>query len=222
MTNNQKLRTNLPPLPIRMQHLSLDARGYPVPWFVQWFNGKPDFRVVDANKFRQAIRFNNCWICGERLGSRKTFVLGPMSVLSRVTSEPGSHYECAEFAACACPFLVLPASQYRTATLPENTRMPAGNFLSTRNPGVCALWTATTFRIRSEQTGPLIEVGIPTHVEWWHKGGYASRKIVRSSIDAGLTEAFKLADNFGVHRAEYLIELANSYWRAEPHLPDHR
>lgn len=202
---------------MRMTHLPLESRGYPVPWFVQWFNDKPDFRVVDGNKFRQAVRFNNCWICGERLGSRKTFVLGPMSALSRVTSEPGSHYECAQFAVVACPFLVLPASQYKQTPLPEGARIPAGEF-STRNPGVCALWTATTFKVTQ---GPLIEVGEPSHVEWWHKGNYATRKVVRSSIDEGVTEAWKLGDSYQSQRIDYLIEMANAYWRAAPFLPDH-
>jgi hypothetical protein len=30
------LRADLPALPERMKRLSVDHRGFPVPWFVQW------------------------------------------------------------------------------------------------------------------------------------------------------------------------------------------
>ena len=51
-------------MPLRMQRLARDARGFPVPWFVQWFNagepceygyGTPDFRVADIRKLGQAV-----------------------------------------------------------------------------------------------------------------------------------------------------------------------
>ena len=37
---------DLPPLPRRFLGLPIDDRGYPVPWFVHWVDGKPDFRLV--------------------------------------------------------------------------------------------------------------------------------------------------------------------------------
>jgi len=33
---SNQLREGLQPLPERLAHLAIDARGYPVPWFVQW------------------------------------------------------------------------------------------------------------------------------------------------------------------------------------------
>ena len=52
-------------LPGRMRALPVDHRGFPVPWFVQWFDegskpvlygvGTPDFRVIDPARIFQAV-----------------------------------------------------------------------------------------------------------------------------------------------------------------------
>lgn len=44
------LRPGLPPQPPKMQHLPVDERGFPAPYFVAWIDGKPDHRVVDPEK----------------------------------------------------------------------------------------------------------------------------------------------------------------------------
>src|SRR5215467_3774641 len=99
------LKSSLPPLPKRMLALPIDGRGYPVPWFVAWIRGEPDFRVIKPGGAEIAYHRNLCWLCGQRLGTYKTFVIGPMCTLNRVSAEPPSHRDCAEFAAKACPFL---------------------------------------------------------------------------------------------------------------------
>ena len=45
-----QLRAELEPLPPRMQTLSIDERGYPVPWFVDWVEGRPEFRAMNPQK----------------------------------------------------------------------------------------------------------------------------------------------------------------------------
>src|SRR5688500_69447 len=108
---------HLPPIPSAIAKLTRDERGYPVPWFVSWLDGKPEFRVADASKFRLALRERRCWVCGERTKRRKdnwpdlTFVLGPMCTITRTTAEPPCHFECAEFSAMACPFLSMPKAK---------------------------------------------------------------------------------------------------------------
>jgi len=104
-TETRVIREDLPPLPSRMQTLKLDHRGYPVPWFVAWIDGKPDFRVMDGKKMNQAVRFKKCWVCGSPLGRRFTFCIGPMCAINRTIGEPPSHHECVDFSARACPFL---------------------------------------------------------------------------------------------------------------------
>ena len=39
-----------------MQALPIDRRGFPVPWFVSWDDGGPDFRVIDRGKIVQAVK----------------------------------------------------------------------------------------------------------------------------------------------------------------------
>jgi hypothetical protein len=54
------------------------VRKVPVPWFVAWIDGKPEFRVADSSKLRIAIRDRKCWVCGQRLDNRATYVIGPV------------------------------------------------------------------------------------------------------------------------------------------------
>ena len=42
-----KLRAELEALPARLHFLPVDERGYPVPWFVAWRDGKPEFRAME-------------------------------------------------------------------------------------------------------------------------------------------------------------------------------
>lgn len=215
-----KLRAGLPALPERMQKLPIDARGYCVPWFVEWIDGKPDFRVMDSRKFLQAIRFNKCWLCGEVVGKNKTFVLGPMCTVSRTTSEPPSHYDCAHFAVRACPFMILPTAQYRKAALPEQAHEAAGIALM-HNPTVMALWTCSfykPFNVGAEigKAGVLITVGEPTAVEWYHRGRHATREEVIAGINVGLPKLRELAESQG---ASSVQEFQRAYDRSLAFLP---
>ncbi len=81
-------RTDLPALPRQIRKLPKDARGYPVPWFVAWFDGKPDFRVVARGKIDTAHLERRCWTCGEPLQKDMTFVIGPMCSINRVSTGP--------------------------------------------------------------------------------------------------------------------------------------
>ena len=98
-------------MPDRIARLPVDARGFPVPEFAMWYNGVPDFRVIKPGYVRKCIIKNNCWICGERLGVRKAFVIGPMCCINRISAEPPSHRDCALFAAKNCPFLSMPLAR---------------------------------------------------------------------------------------------------------------
>src|SRR5262245_64030480 len=72
------LRENLPPLPARMKSLPVSDRGYPIPWFVPDLDGKPEFRAMDGRKWALAVEKHLCWVCGQPLGTRFAFVVGPM------------------------------------------------------------------------------------------------------------------------------------------------
>lgn len=194
------LRPSLPPLPARMRGLPIDIRGFPVPWFVAFIDGEPDFRVIGPGKIAHAWTHQKCWLCGEPLGRFTSFVIGPMCVFNRTSAEPGSHLDCARFAAMACPFLVKPAmkrneSDYDPASgLPAGAVAPAGTMIR-RNPGACAIWTSRNPHPFRANGGVLFNIGAPNTVEWFSQGREATRAEVLESIATGLPLLLEMADS---------------------------
>lgn len=146
-----ELRPDLEPLPDRMKGLSV-SRGYPVPWFVAWRDGEPEFRCMDPEKLVLAIRCKRCWVCGGVLGKFMTFVVGPMCGINRTSAEPPCHRECAQWSARNCPFLSKPQMDRRENDLPENI-VEAPGFAIRRNPGVTLLWTTKGYTLFGDGRG---------------------------------------------------------------------
>ena len=200
------LRPGLGPLPRGAASLPRDARGYPVPWFVQWFTdgepgepgvGVPDFRVVDSRKLVAAVRGRLCWFCGRPMGAYLAFVVGPMCGVNRTSSEPPCHRTCAEFSARVCPFLSRPKAQRREANLPEgNLSHPAA---IPRNPGVTLVWITYGYRVIKQERGavPLFTMGDPIEALWYAEGRAATRAEVEASIESGLPFLLEAAHQDG-------------------------
>jgi hypothetical protein len=174
-------------MPARIARLPRDERGFPVPAFVEWIDGKPDFRVMSTKHFARAINQNRCWLCDGQLGRHKAFVTGPMCAVNRINSEPPSHYECAKFAARNCPFLTRPLAKRNERDMPEHGEQ-AGLPID-RNPGVVAIWITETykpFKPHAGNAGWLIQLGAPSRVEFWAQGRPAKRVEVELSVSTGL------------------------------------
>lgn len=202
---NTTLRPGLPPLPGRWSSLPIDDRGFPVPFFVAYVDGKPDHRVVDPDKFVQAINLSLCWLCGQKLGAYRTFCIGPMCCVTRTISEPPSHLECARYAVRTCPWLTRPHAKRREAGLPDGIVDPAGVGLK-RNPGATCLWTCKSYSIHhndgrdGSNKGYLFTLsGEPTSLEWYAEGRLATRAEVDESIRTGLPLLEKAADEDDAH-----------------------
>lgn len=210
-------RAGLPALPARMQHLPIDERGYPVPWFVSWPNGKPEFRIADGDKMTRAMRFGNCWVCGEPTGRLRTFVIGPMCAVNRTTAEPPCHIECARYSATACPFLTLPKAKRNTANMPEGHVPPAGEMIE-RNPGVTCLWTVHEWRLIRVDNGVLYRLGKPDAVEWYSQKRRATRDEVLESINSGMPILREMA----VRESPRACDLLEAHLAdARVHLPEY-
>lgn len=186
------------PFPARMRELSVDERGYPVPWFVSWHDGKPEFRAMDLQKFVSAVREKRCWVCGQKLGVHMVFVAGPMCGVNRTSSEPPCHAECAEWSAVNCPFLSNPNQIRREdeAINNEVLREESAGFAISRNPGVAMLWFTRVydvFKANHEDRGWLIQMGEPDKVDWYREGRRATRAEVLASIDSGLPSLENIA-----------------------------
>jgi hypothetical protein len=180
----RQLRDDIPPPPRFMQQLPIDKRGYPVPWFVDWINGEPEFRAMDRRKFAAAINKRLCWTCGNPLYGEEVFVIGPMCAVNRISSEPPSHRECAGYAARACPFLSKPQMVRRKDGMPVERN--AAGIMVERNPGVTLLWFTRRHRNLQVPNGVLFELGRPFHVEWYCKGRQATRAEVEDAITSGV------------------------------------
>ena len=189
-----ELRTELPELPERMRRLPVDQRGYPVPWFVAWLDehgnalprgqGKPDFRILAPFAIHEAKQTHRCWICGQTMGRFMAFTIGSMCAVNRVSAEPPSHTDCADFAARACPFLTRPHAKRR----PVDGGVPQPGIPLMRNPGVALVWVTRSYRDIHLPGGTLFQVGDPEEVRWYCEGRRATRDEVWHSIETGLPE----------------------------------
>lgn len=192
-----ELRPGLPPLPRKMLGLHIDKRGFPVPFFVAVINGEPDHRIVEPRAVKVCVEQRRCWICGGQLGTFRSFMVGPMCAINRISAEPPSHLECARYAATACPFLARPHAKRRDAGLPETPlQKPAGMHLE-RNPGVALVWTTRTykpFRAEHGRKGVLFDLGPPDSMEWFAEGRAATRAEIDESIATGLPTLIAVAE----------------------------
>src|SRR5882724_12231484 len=166
---------DLPELPSRMRTLSVDARGYPVPYFVAWLDasgaptkrgeGTPDFRVVNPETVVKCHTDRLCWVCGQPLGAYKAFVIGPINALGRMSSEPPSHDGCADFSARACPFLIHPKERRRDNRMPEVWHKPPGDVIPC-NPRLAVVWTVKRYKLVMASGRAVFDIGTPEHVRW--------------------------------------------------------
>lgn len=197
-------------IPDRIRALPVDVRGFPVPWFVHWENGVPDFRVISPGKIPQAVIHRRCWTCGDKLGRFMTFVIGPMCAINRISGEPPSHLDCARYAATHCPFLTKPHMKRNEYKLPEDYQPLPGVSLR-RNPGVSVLWITKDYKVLKVDGGHLFEVGDPVSLEWYAEGRTATREEILHSIDTGLPLLEEAAAKDG---PEACAELGRQYKRA--------
>jgi len=209
------LRSDLPVLPPNMRDLPIDSRGYPVPFFVPSIDGSHDFRVADRQKLFRCMTEKLCWICGKSLGRRLiAFTIGPMCAVNRISSEPPQHPECAEFAARACPFLIVPAMKRRSTTMTH--KAPAAGIMIERNPGVALIWMTRRWRVVHEHNGVLFQIGAPIKTLWFAEGRAATRSEALEALDSGLPILLKYAQQDG---PEYRAELEDNYHRTMRLLP---
>ncbi|MFZ4767194.1 MAG: hypothetical protein ACOYMN_19750 [Roseimicrobium sp.] len=176
--------SNLPPRIAALQQ----RRGFPVPWFVEIVEDDYDFRVMSATKLVRAVRQDLCWVCGQRLGRHRAFVIGPMCGVNRTNAEPPSHVDCAQFAAQYCPFLSIAHMKRREDAMTEAAAENVAGLGLRRNPGVCAVWvvSAPGYRIFADhQNRPLFEIAQPERVLWYAEGRAASLDEVLESVRTG-------------------------------------
>jgi hypothetical protein len=227
------MTVKLPPMPSRIARLPRDERGYPVPRFVEWFKdgevtlrpppgmaplpgAAPDFRYADAGFRYLAFKRGLCWICGEPLGVHKVYAIGPMCVVNRVTSEPASHRDCAEFAAKACPFLTTPRRRRDEEGLDPEAAAPG--IMIDRNPGVVCLYETPLAKAFNAGLGQgwLIRLDAPVRVDWWAEGRQATLEEVKASIESGFPLLMDMAEQEGPAAIAELMKMSVDAMRYLP------
>ncbi|WP_249733956.1 hypothetical protein [Bradyrhizobium sp. sGM-13] len=198
-------------MPKRLSHLPISSEGFPVPYFVPWVDGKPEFRGFDGEKLGICVRHKRCWLCGETLGKWLAFTVGPMCGVNRTSAEPPSHYDCSRYAVSACPFLTQPRMRRNEADLPEH-RGPAG-FMIRRNPGVTLIWVTDNYKPFRDRggVGVLFHIGELERVEFYAEGRAAMRDEIMVSIDSGMPILREMAELDG---PEAIAELDEMYSKA--------
>ena len=205
------------PIPERMRGLPISAQGYPIPWFVPFTRGgQPVTQAADPVKRLRAGRLGLCWCCGGSLGVHKAFVIGPMCMVNRVSSEPPNHRECAEYAVQACPFLARPRMR-RNPVVPAEGKVPPPGVMIERNPGVALIWITRTFQpFRDHDGGVLYRLGDPESVQAYCEGRRATRAEVVESIETGIPILREVAQRDG---PEALAQLDSEYADALRFIP---
>jgi hypothetical protein len=196
-------------MPARIAALPRDDKGRPVPFFVLWKDGVPDFRVTDPRKIAACTVDRLCWICGEKLGRFLAFVIGPMSSVYRLSAEPPSHFDCATYAVQVCPFLTHPNLQRRSSdihTADEVVALP-GNFLAP-NPGVTLVWVTRDYQVH--QGALPFKLGEPVKGIWYTEGRLATRSEVEASFNRSLSEL--AGTGVKLKQLEHSIKKAKEIW----------
>ena len=208
-------------MPGRIRLLPRNKAGYPVPDFVAWIDGVPDFRIIRPGAIEADLRHGLCWVCGTPFLRQedRAFTIGPMCAVNRVSAEPPSHRDCAVFSARFCPFLSVPNMTRREKHVPGESAQSPGGISIRRNPGVALVWV-TGYKawkpFSDGQGGRLFNVGEPKETLWFARTREATREEVLDSIDSGLPILAEMAEQDG---PEASAELNIMHARALDYIP---
>lgn len=154
-------------MPPNIEALPKDGRGYPIPYTVAYIGGKPDFTVVDPDKWKRALKFGLCGVCGKPNYGRKWFIGGPSCHVNRMFYDHPMHEECARYAIVVCPYLAITKMTHRTVK-PEGTVFVSA--ASEEKPDKFMLGRAKSVKTVRFGDDILLRASEWEHVEWWVGG----------------------------------------------------
>ena len=159
-------------LPASMQHLRLDARGYPIPFIVDDGSEKPDFRVINHEKWKQCVVYRQCAMTGLPLGTDLAFIGGPLSIMNRVFTDPAMLPDAAEYAMQVCPFLAAPKFAYAQSikAAAGYTLSDMSSTMSDKRPERFGLGITGSYRLVQVNGDTLINAAMFRTVRYWTQG----------------------------------------------------
>lgn len=203
--------------PSAMKLRPVDHRGFPVPWFVTQKdkNGLWDFVNIERRRMLEAMRYEKCWVSGQKLGRYRAFCIGPMCAINRTAGDPPVRKEIALWSVKVCPFMSRPkarrAAKNEDQVIEEGAGVDGVGIM--RNPGVTGVWITKNAEY---QRGRGYYLGDPLEVTWWAEGRPATRAEVMSSVESGIHHLEGMAAEEG---PEALSEFARYRERAAPLWP---
>jgi hypothetical protein len=161
-------------IPFRLSRRPRDARGFVIP-FTQFIkpDGTADFRVMDDDHTRKAVRRRLCSLCGDQMRGDVWFVGGPKCVDNGYFYDPPMHRECALYALQTCPHLARTKGKY--APVPdriEGAALMIVGEMDTKKAEWFGLMRSTGYTHGRSQTGMLtIKANLPwVSLERWRDG----------------------------------------------------
>ena len=172
--------------------------GFYVPYFVTWFKDRrqvhesvvgaePHFPTIDKTREALCRRRRYCWICGRQMGTFMCFVMGPLSALQRISTEPPSHRECAVYAVQVCPFMV---GGY---DMPENPATNEGQQvieqMSIKNEQLNVIWVCHGYTLRPVDPSRglfVYQMDHATDILLYHRGKPATLAQAMERINAAV------------------------------------
>lgn len=201
-----KLRPEMEDAPTAMTGRPVDHRGFYVPWFVtaKTDDGLWDFVRIDPRRIREAYDREICFISGEPLGRYRSFVIGPMCCINRITAEPPSKREIAEWSTRVCPFISNPMA--KRPDLEDGTYNAAPGVMIPDNPGVIAIWTVDRHDYTMDRNR-IINLGDPSHLAFYTHKREATPDEVRKAMVFGANRLLDMAQQQSAESVQYLEEV---------------
>lgn len=153
----------------------------PVPFFVPWTDTGPDFLSVRPGAVEDCHFRSLCWLCGQKLGVFKAFVVGAMAGFTRVSDEPPSHRDCAEYAA-------------RVGMAQDGT--------------VLIVWVTKDYLINEDPQGITFLMGDPEDRLFFKSGAEATPRDIAEAVKADLPAVMLAAEKRGPKAVEAVKRIA--------------
>lgn len=165
-------------IPSFLEHLKV-YRGFPVPWFVAYVDGKPDFRMIDPKKMQYALEQDKCFVCGKKhIKGLYFFITGPMGLANGVHSDCPLHLDCAKYSLQICPHLFFERTQRNeTGDLYKYVSATTGQAGIKEKPSELYLIKANKYKtIPGPEGGRLIKFNVVDFEEFWYENGILIKK----------------------------------------------
>lgn len=118
------------------------------------------------------MKLENCGTCLRPLGNFKAFIVRPSAAVSRISTVPPIHPDC--------------AIDWAEKVKPKSKR---------HDPGVVLIWVTLHFQEYEDEGKKILDLGLCEYVRWFNGGRAATRQEVMDAVNAGIPELEKMCQN---------------------------